>query len=96
MIKTFGDKKTESIWSRRYVKKLPEALQNKAFTKLRMIDAARNITDLKIPPSNRLEKMKGKWSKFHAIRVTDQYRIWFIWENGDALNVEFGDYHDKL
>ncbi|MDH5430233.1 MAG: type II toxin-antitoxin system RelE/ParE family toxin [Nitrospirota bacterium] len=96
MIKTFGDKNTESIWNRVYVKKLPEALQHKAFRKLRMIDAARNITDLKIPPSNRLEKMKGKWGKYHSIRVTEQYRIWFIWENGSALNVEFGDYHDKL
>jgi len=96
MIKTFGDKKTESIWNRTYVKKLPEALQYKAFRKLRMIDAARNITDLKIPPSNRLEKMKGKWGNYHSIRVTEQYRIWFIWENGNALNVEFGDYHDKL
>ena len=61
-----------------------------------MIDAARSITDLKIPPSNRLEKMKGRWSKYYSIRVTDQYRIRFIWENGDALNVEFGDYHDKF
>ena len=96
MIKTFGDKKTESIWNRTYVKKLPEALQNKAFRKLRMIDAARNITDLKIPLSNRLEKMNGKWGKYLSIRVTEQYRIWFIWENGNALNVAFGDYHDKL
>ena len=61
-----------------------------------MIDAARNITDLKIPPSNRLEKMKGQWSQYHSIRVTDQYRIWFVWENGDALKVEFGDDHDKF
>ncbi len=96
MIKTFGDKKTESIWNRTYVKKIPEALQRKAFRKLRMIDAARNIADLKIPPSNRLEKMKGTWGKYHSIRVTERYRIWFIWEHGNALNVEFGDYHDKL
>ena len=96
MIKTFGGKNTESIWNRIYVKKLPEALQNKAFRKLRMIDAAMNITDLKMPPSNRLEKMKGKWGTYHSIRVTEQYRIWFIWENGNALNVEFGDYHDKF
>ena len=77
-------------------KKVPEALQQNAFRKLRMIDAARNITDLKIPPSNRLEKMKGQWSQYHSIRVTDQYRIWFVWENGDALKVEFGDDHDKF
>jgi len=96
MIKTFGDKKTESIWNRTYVKKLSESLQSKAFRKLRMIDAARNITDLKIPPSNRLEKMKGQWGNYHSIREPEQYRIWFIWENGNALNVEFGDYHDKL
>jgi proteic killer suppression protein len=96
MIKTFGDKKMETIWNRTYVKKLPESLQHKAFRKLRMIDAARNITDLKIPPSNRLEKMNGKWGKYHSIRVTEQCRIWFIWENGNALNVEFGDYHDTL
>ena len=78
MIKTFGDKKTESIWNRTYVKKLPEALQDKAFRKLRMIDAARNITDLKIPPSNRLEKMKGQWGNYPSIRVPKQYGIWFI------------------
>lgn len=96
MIQTFGDKSTELIWQRRFVKKVPEVLQQNAFRKLRMIDAARNITDLKIPPSNRLENMKGQWSQYHAIRVTDQYRIWFLWENGDALKVEFGDDHDKF
>ena len=96
MLKTFPDKNTESIWKRSYVKKLPEVLQNKAFRKLRMIDAGRSITDLKVPPSNRLEKMKGKWNKYHSILVTDQYRIWFIWKSGNAVNVEFGDYHDKL
>lgn len=96
MIKTFRGKNAESIWKRSYVKKLPEVLQNKTFRKLRMIDAARSITDLKVPPSNRLEKMKGKWNTYYSIRVTNQYRIWFIWESGNAVNVEFGDYHDKL
>lgn len=96
MIKTFGYKKTESIWNRSYVKKLTEVLQHTAFRKLRMLDAARKITELKIPPSNRLEKMKGQWGNYHSIREPEQYRIWFISEDGNASNVEFGDHHDKL
>ena len=95
MIKSFsGD--AESIWRQSYIRHYPKPLQIKALRKLRFIDSAGRIEELKIPPSNRLEKMKGQWQGYYSIRVNDQYRIWFRWEAGHAYEVEFGDYHDKL
>ena len=96
MIESFADKDTASIWNKKYVRNFPEPLQRKALRKLRFIDAAESIEELFIPRSNRLEKMKGKWKKYHSIHVNDQYRIWFVWKSGHAYEVKFGDYHDKL
>ena len=93
MIKSFGNKETQRIWNRTYVKNIPKSLQNKAYQKLQMIDAAEAVEDLKSPPGNRLEKKKGDLKEFYAIRVNDQFRIIFRWKNGSAFDVEFVDYH---
>lgn len=93
MIKEFGDKETEKIWNGIRSKKLPSEIQNVVRRKLRMINNAQEITDLKIPPANRLEKLKGNLSDYHSIRVNNQWRIIFIWKNNDAYDVQTVDYH---
>lgn len=93
MIKSFGSKETEKIWEGIRSKKLPNDIQNIARRKLRMINNAQNITDLKIPPSNRLEKLRGKLNDFFSIRINTQWRIIFIWENDNAFELEIIDYH---
>lgn len=93
MIKDFGDKETEKIWQGIRSKKLPSEIQNVARRKLRMINNAQDIFDLRIPPSNKLEKLKGNLSDHHSIRVNNQWRIIFIWKNNDAYKVQIVDYH---
>lgn len=93
MIKEFGDKETEKIWNGIRSKKLPSEIQNVARRKLRMINNAQEIIDLKIPPVNKLEKLKGNLSDYHSIRVNNQWRIIFIWKNNDAYDVKILDYH---
>ena len=93
MIKTFGGKETEKIWNGIQSKKLPAEIQNTARRKLRMINNSQNINDLRIPPANRLEKLNGNYSGFHSIRINDQWRIIFKWENDNAFEVEIVDYH---
>ena len=93
MILSFGSKETEKIWNGIRVKKKPFEIQNIARRKLRMLNNSQNIADLRISPSNRLEKLTGKLSQFYSIRINKQWRIIFIWEKGNASQVEIIDYH---
>jgi len=93
MIKTFGDKETEKIWNGIYSKKLPSEIQQIARRKLRMINNAQDINDLRVPPGNRLEKLKGDLSDFYSIRINNQWRIIFNWKGSDAYEVQVIDYH---
>lgn len=93
MIKSFGSKETEKIWLGEISKKLPFDIQKKARIKLRIINNSISLIDLKIPPSNRLELLKGGRKGQYSIRINDQWRICFIWNEGHAYNVEILDYH---
>ncbi|MFT7613544.1 MAG: proteic killer suppression protein [Parvicellaceae bacterium] len=93
MIKSFGNKETEKVWIGNRSKKLPFEVQNIGRRKLRMINNAVDINDLRIPPANKLEKLKGNLKEYHSIRINKQWRIIFIWENGNAFEVEICDYH---
>ncbi|WET00614.1 type II toxin-antitoxin system RelE/ParE family toxin [Flavobacterium sp. YJ01] len=93
MIISFGSKETEKIWNGIAVKKTSIEIQQIGRRKLRMLHNSQNLTDLKIPPSNRLEKLSGNLKDFYSIRINNQWRIIFVWENGNASNVEIVDYH---
>jgi toxin HigB-1 len=93
MIASFGSKETEKIWRGERSAKLPIEIQDIARRKLRMINSSQNLTDMRIPPSNRLEKLEGKYKEFHSIRINDQWRIIFKWASGYASVVEIIDYH---
>ncbi|WP_264535695.1 type II toxin-antitoxin system RelE/ParE family toxin [Flavobacterium sp. N1736] len=93
MIILFGSKETEKIWNGIVVKKPSVDIQQIGRRKLRMLHNSQNLTDLRIPPSNRLEKLSGNLKDFYSIRINNQWRIIFVWENGNALNVEIVDYH---
>ncbi|WP_456313721.1 type II toxin-antitoxin system RelE/ParE family toxin [Pseudomonas shirazensis] len=93
MIISFGSKETEKIWNGIVVKKPSIEIQQIGRRKLRMLNNSQNLTDLSIPPSNRLEKLSGNLKDFYSIRINNQWRIIFGWENGNALNVEIVDYH---
>lgn len=93
MIKSFRDKETEKIFNRYFSGKLPKKMQKTARNKLIILDAVTNINDLRIPPGNRLETLKGSGKGQHSIRINDQWRICFKWITSDAHNVEITDYH---
>ncbi|TMA55782.1 MAG: type II toxin-antitoxin system RelE/ParE family toxin [Deltaproteobacteria bacterium] len=93
MIRSFRDSDTEKIFKRQFVRKFPRDIQQRAFMKLNAIDAAVSLEDLRLPPSNRLEALKGDRKGQHSIRVNDQWRICFVWRAGDAEQVEIADYH---
>ena len=93
MIKSFGDKETKIIWRGNRSKKLPNEIQEIARRKLRMLNNSTTVNDLRIPPSNRLEKLSGKLKKFHSIRINSQWRIIFIWKDDNSYDVEIIDYH---
>jgi toxin HigB-1 len=93
MIKTFGDRESEKIWNGIRSKKLPNEIQEIARRKLRMLNNARDENDLRIPPSNRLEKLKGKLEDYYSIRINNQWRIIFQWLNNDSYDVKIVDYH---
>ncbi len=93
MIISFGDKNTEKIWIDIAVKKPSVEIQEIGRRKLRMLHNSIDINDLKIPPSNRLEKLKGNLKDFYSIRINNQWRIIFKWENNNAFEVEILDYH---
>ncbi len=93
MIRSFADKETEGIWNGIQSKKIPPNIQNFARRKLRMLNNAQNVNDLRIPPANRLEKLSGNLEGYHSIRINKQWRIIFQWENNNALEVQIVDYH---
>ena len=93
MIQSFGDSESEKIWRGLRSEKLPGPIQNIARRKLRMLNNAQNLNDLRIPPSNRLEKLSGELKSMHSIRINQQWRIVFKWQSGNALNVTIKDYH---
>ncbi|MFI3290295.1 MAG: type II toxin-antitoxin system RelE/ParE family toxin [Opitutales bacterium] len=93
MIKSFGDRETELLWTTGKVKKLDKQIIKRAFRKLEYIDLASNILDLKVPPSNKLEDLIGKLQDFHSIRVNDKYRIIFRFIGSDAFDVEITNHY---
>ncbi|MEN8241903.1 MAG: type II toxin-antitoxin system RelE/ParE family toxin [Chloroflexota bacterium] len=93
MIRSFKNKETEKVFSRAYSRKLPQSIQQTAYRKLRMINNSINLEDLRIPPANRLEKLKGSRKGQYSIRITQQWRICFEWADGDAYNLKITDYH---
>ncbi|MEA3273822.1 MAG: type II toxin-antitoxin system RelE/ParE family toxin [Pseudomonadota bacterium] len=93
MIKSFRGKHAQWIWSGEGVRRFPPDLQKIARRKLRMLNNARALDDLRIPPGNRLERLRGDRTDQYSIRLNDQWRICFVWSNGDALDVEIVDYH---
>lgn len=93
MIGGFRDEETEKIWNGLRSRRLPSDIQIVALRKLRLINAAKKIEDLKVPPGNRLEPLKGKRAGQWSIRINDQWRICFRWAEGGAEDVEIADYH---
>ena len=93
MIKSFGDVETEKIFQQIKSKKLPPEIQKRALVKLMLIDAADKEEDLKIPPGNRFEHLSGNLKDYCSIRINDQWRITFKFENCDAYDVSIKDYH---
>jgi len=93
MIKSFRSRETEKVWNGARSKRLPQSIQQIARRKLRMLNNARSTSDLRVPPANRLEALRGNRSGQHSIRINDQWRICFVWMDGDAVNVEIVDYH---
>jgi len=93
VIKSFKSKEAEKIFQGRYSRRIPKNIQRLAARKLEMLAAATEIKSLRIPPSNRLEKLKGGRAGQHSIRINDQWRICFKWKAGDAHDVEIVDYH---
>lgn len=93
MIVDFRDRETETIWSGRRSRRLPGEIQDGALRKLRLLNNARSIEDLRVPPGNRLELLRGTRAGQHSIRINDQWRICFVWRDGHAYVVEIVDYH---
>jgi proteic killer suppression protein len=93
MIVNFRDSETATIWAGRRSRRLPPDIQNAALRKLRLLNNARRLDDLRVPPGNRLEALKGARRGQHSIRINDQWRICFIWRDNNAHEVEIVDYH---
>ena len=93
MILDYSSVETEKIWNGEFSKKLPANIQEVARRKLRMLNNAQEIADLKIPPANRLEKLSGRLKDYHSIRINDKWRIIFKWSAGNASSVSIVDYH---
>ena len=93
MIISFGNSQTEKIWNGQRVKKIPREIQEIGRRKLRMLNNSFSLIDLKVPPSNRLEKLSGGLKGFYSIRINDQWRIIFKWQENNASEVEILDYH---
>ena len=93
VIVSFADRETEALFRRERVKRIDPRIQQAALRKLRYLDNAANLNDLRIPPGNRLEALKGDREGQHSIRVNDQWRIVFTWKDGHAHDVGIEDYH---
>ena len=93
MIRDFADKEAEKIWEGTVSRRLPHDIQTVARRKLRMLNNAKQLEDLRIPPANRLEALKGNRRGQHSIRINDQWRVCFVWKADGAHDVEIVDYH---
>jgi proteic killer suppression protein len=93
VIQNFKDKEAQKVFERKHSRKLPLDIQQVALRKLRMLNRAETLQDLRVPPANRLERLVGDREGQYSIRVNDQWQICFVWQNGDALDVEIVDYH---
>ena len=93
MIRSFADPDTERLFRRERVRRFPAGLLRAMLRKLAVVDAAERLADLRVPPGNRLEKLRGDRTGQHSIRVNDQWRVCFRWKDGDAFDVEIVDYH---
>jgi proteic killer suppression protein len=94
MIQSFADPEATRIWSGQRSRRLPADIQNIALRKLRLLNQARVLGDLRVPPGNRLEALKADRQGQHSIRINDQWRICFVWNEGGPTRVEIVDYHD--
>lgn len=95
MIRSFGNDWARLAWERRAAKGIPTDILRVAYRKLMQIQHAQTLTDLRSPPGNRLELLKGARKGQHSIRINDQWRVCFRWQEGDAYEVEICDYHDE-
>ena len=93
MIASFRDKETEALWRSGKNRRLPADLGRRAFKKLAILNASITLENLKVPPGNHLEALRGNRTGQHSIRIKDQYRICFVWRDGNAFDVEIVDYH---
>jgi len=93
MIESFQCKETEKLFARQFSKKLPTQIQQMAFRKLRMLNRSSSIQDLRVPPASRLEALSGERKGQYSIRINQQWRICFVWKDGNAHQVEIVDYH---
>ncbi len=93
MIRSFACKETQALFKRERIRKIPESILRIALRKLRLLDAAVSLKDLKIPPGNRLEKLQGERSGYYSIRINDQWRLCFRFDHHGASDVEIMDYH---
>jgi proteic killer suppression protein len=93
VIRNFKDKETQKIFERKRSRQLPSDIQQVALRKLRMLNRAETLQDLRVPPANRLERLVGDREGQYSIRINEQWRICFTWQEGDAFNVEIVDYH---
>jgi len=93
VIKSIRDSETQKIFRRERSRRLPPEIQQTAYRKLRYLNNAKDLNDLRVPPSNRLEKLKGDRAGQYSIRINDRWRICFVWKGNDAYEVEIVDYH---
>ena len=93
MLRSFADKETERVWRRERVRKLDQGTQRAALRKLLILDAAETLDDLRVPPENRLEKLKGDRAGSYSVRINQQWRICFSWTDAGPEGVEIVDYH---
>jgi proteic killer suppression protein len=93
VLRSFRDRDTERVWQRLQVRKLGPDVQRAALRKLAMLDAAETLQDLRVPPGNRLERLKGNRTSQHSIRINDQWRICFRWTTAGPEDIEITDYH---
>ena len=93
MIRSFGDKDTDRLWNRERVASIDPPIHRVALRKLRQVGSALTLDDLRIPPGNRREALKGDRTGQHSIRINEQWRICFVWKDGGAEDVEVADYH---
>jgi proteic killer suppression protein len=93
MIASFRDKETEGLWGSGKSQRLAADLGRRAFKKLAILNASVTLDNLRVPPGNHLEALRGKRAGQHSIRINDQYRVCFVWRDGNAFDVEITDYH---